>query len=186
MGELHDIEALRQSEFPLTESCTYLNHAGTGPLPRRHVRAAMGFLEACCAGKPPTTLAQSEQQLAALRCRAGRLMEAGAEEIAILSHTTQALALVPLALDWHEGDEVTSALDPELVGEVLRVIRQLAKESGMTMLIVTHEMSFARDVSDRVIFMEKGRIVEQDEPGVIFREPRSERTRAFLKAVLER
>jgi len=83
-------------------------------------------------------------------------------------------------------DEVTSALDPELVGEVLRVIRQLAKESGMTMLIVTHEMSFARDVSDRVIFMEKGRIVEQGEPGVIFREPRSERTRAFLKAVLER
>jgi polar amino acid transport system ATP-binding protein len=83
-------------------------------------------------------------------------------------------------------DEVTSALDPELVGEVLRVIRQLAKESGMTMLIVTHEMTFARDVSDRVIFMEKGRIVEQGEPGVIFREPRSERTRAFLKAVLER
>jgi len=83
-------------------------------------------------------------------------------------------------------DEVTSALDPELVGEVLRVIGQLAKESGMTMLIVTHEMSFARDVSDRVIFMEKGRIVEQGEPGVIFREPRSERTRAFLKAVLER
>ena len=83
-------------------------------------------------------------------------------------------------------DEVTSALDPELVGEVLRVIRQLARESGMTMLIVTHEMSFARDVSDRVIFMETGRIVEQGEPGVIFREPRSERTRAFLKAVLER
>ena len=106
MAELHDVEALRRTEFPLTEACAYLNHAGTGPLPRRHVRAAMGFLEACCAGKPPTTLAQSEQQLAALRGRAGRLMEAGAEEIAILSHTTQALALVPLALDWHEGDEV--------------------------------------------------------------------------------
>jgi polar amino acid transport system ATP-binding protein len=83
-------------------------------------------------------------------------------------------------------DEVTSALDPELVGEVLQVIRRLAKESGMTMLIVTHEMSFARDVADRIIFMEKGRIVEEGEPGVIFREPRSERTRAFLKAVLER
>ncbi len=83
-------------------------------------------------------------------------------------------------------DEVTSALDPELVGEVLQVIRRLAKESGMTMLIVTHEMSFARDVADRVIFMEKGRIVEEGEPGIIFREPRSERTRAFLKAVLER
>jgi polar amino acid transport system ATP-binding protein len=83
-------------------------------------------------------------------------------------------------------DEVTSALDPELVGEVLLVIRRLAKESGMTMLIVTHEMSFARDVSDRVIFMEKGRIVEDGDPGVIFRNPSSERTRAFLKAVLER
>ncbi len=83
-------------------------------------------------------------------------------------------------------DEVTSALDPELVGEVLQVIRRLARESGMTMLIVTHEMSFARDVSDRVIFMEKGRIVEEGEPAVIFREPRSERTRGFLKAVLER
>ncbi len=83
-------------------------------------------------------------------------------------------------------DEVTSALDPELVGEVLQVIRRLAKELGMTMLIVTHEMSFARDVADRIIFMEKGRIVEEGEPGVIFREPRSERTRAFLKAVLER
>jgi polar amino acid transport system ATP-binding protein len=83
-------------------------------------------------------------------------------------------------------DEVTSALDPELVGEVLLVIRRLAKESGMTMLIVTHEMSFARDVSDRVIFMEKGRIVEDSDPALIFRNPASERTRAFLKAVLER
>jgi len=83
-------------------------------------------------------------------------------------------------------DEVTSALDPELVGEVLLVIRRLAKESGMTMLIVTHEMSFARDVSDRVIFMEKGRIVEDGEPSIIFRDPASERTRAFLRAVLER
>jgi ABC-type polar amino acid transport system ATPase subunit len=83
-------------------------------------------------------------------------------------------------------DEVTSALDPELVGEVLQVIRQLAQRSGMSMVIVTHEMSFARDVSDRVIFMEAGRIVEQGEPGVIFTAPTSERTRSFLKAVLER
>jgi polar amino acid transport system ATP-binding protein len=83
-------------------------------------------------------------------------------------------------------DEVTSALDPELVGEVLRVIRGLAQESGMTMLIVTHEMTFARDVSDRVVFMEKGRIVEQGEPSIIFTAPRSERTRSFLRAVLER
>ena len=101
-----DIESLRRSQFPLTESCAYLNHAGTGPLPRRHVEAASAFLAACCEGKPPTTLAQSEIQLAALRGRAGALMSAGAEDIAVLSHTTQALALVPLALDWRDGDEV--------------------------------------------------------------------------------
>ncbi len=83
-------------------------------------------------------------------------------------------------------DEVTSALDPELVGEVLRVVRQLARESGMTMLIVTHEMSFARDVSDRVVFMERGRVAEQGPPDMIFRNPSNERTRAFLQAILER
>jgi len=120
---LHDIEALRRTEFPLTEVCAYLNHAGTGPLPRRHIRAATGFLEACCSGKPPTTLAQSEQQLAALRGRAGRLMEAAAEEIAVLSHTTQALALVPLALDWREGDEaITYEKDyPSVVLSLMRL-----------------------------------------------------------------
>ena len=83
-------------------------------------------------------------------------------------------------------DEVTSALDPELVGEVLLVVRRLARESGMTMLIVTHEMSFAREISDRVIFMEDGRIVEDSKPEQIFTSPASERTRAFLRAVLER
>ncbi len=83
-------------------------------------------------------------------------------------------------------DEVTSALDPELVGEVLLVVRRLARESGMTMLIVTHEMSFAREISDRVIFMEDGRIVEDSRPEQIFTNPASERTRAFLRAVLER
>jgi polar amino acid transport system ATP-binding protein len=83
-------------------------------------------------------------------------------------------------------DEVTSALDPELVGEVLLVVRRLARESGMTMLIVTHEMSFAREISDRVIFMENGRIVEDSTPEQIFTNPASERTRAFLRAVLER
>jgi ABC-type histidine transport system ATPase subunit len=83
-------------------------------------------------------------------------------------------------------DEITSALDPELVGEVLRVVRQLARDSGMTMLIVTDEMSFARDVSDRVVFMEHGRVAEQGPPAVIFRDPRNDRTRAFLQAILER
>ena len=77
-------------------------------------------------------------------------------------------------------DEPTSALDPELTGEVLAVMRQLANE-GMTMLVVTHEMSFARTVSNKVIFMEDGRIVEAGPSRTFFEEPRQERTRAFLK-----
>ena len=83
-------------------------------------------------------------------------------------------------------DEVTSALDPELVGEVLTVIRNLASETAMTMLIVTHEMTFAADISDRVIFMDAGRIVEDEPPSVLFKNPTNDRTRAFLRAVLER
>jgi polar amino acid transport system ATP-binding protein len=83
-------------------------------------------------------------------------------------------------------DEVTSALDPELVGEVLTVIRDLAHETAMTMLIVTHEMKFAEDISDRVIFMDQGNIVEDAPPSVLFTNPSHERTRAFLRAVLER
>ena len=83
-------------------------------------------------------------------------------------------------------DEITSALDPELVGEVLGVVRALARDSRITMLIVTHEMTFARDVADRVVFMEKGHIVEAGPPEVIFNAPRSDRTRTFLRAILER
>ena len=82
-------------------------------------------------------------------------------------------------------DEPTSALDPEMVGEVLQVIRGLAG-SGLTMLIVTHEMSFARDVSDRVIFMDGGLIVEDDTPDVIFGAPKMPRTREFLTRILEK
>jgi putative lysine transport system ATP-binding protein len=80
-------------------------------------------------------------------------------------------------------DEPTSALDPEMVGEVLSVIKSLAG-SGLTMLIVTHEMAFARDVSDRVCFMDEGVIVEEDSPDVIFGAPKQERTRQFLTRVL--
>jgi ABC-type polar amino acid transport system ATPase subunit len=82
-------------------------------------------------------------------------------------------------------DEATSALDPELIGEVLNVMRQLAAE-GMTMIVVTHEMQFADDVSDRVIFMDNGQIVEHGSPREMFRSPAHPRTRAFLSAVLER
>ena len=76
-------------------------------------------------------------------------------------------------------DEITSALDPELVGEVLAVVRQLAKD-GMTMLLVTHEMSFAREVSDLVIFMDAGKIVIKDSPANVLENPRHERLKAFL------
>ena len=80
-------------------------------------------------------------------------------------------------------DEVTSALDPELVGEVLGVLKKLA-EAGMTMLIVTHEMGFVRQVADRVIFMDEGRIVEENSPAEFFDNPQHERTRSFLSSVL--
>ena len=82
-------------------------------------------------------------------------------------------------------DEPTSALDPELVGEVLNVMRKLA-EQGRTMMIVTHEIQFAGEVSDRVIFMDHGKIVEEGPPADVLRQPRHERTRAFLKKILER
>jgi ABC-type polar amino acid transport system ATPase subunit len=80
-------------------------------------------------------------------------------------------------------DEVTSALDPELVGEVLGVLRKLA-EAGMTMLIVTHEMGFVRQVADRVIFMDEGRIVEENNPAEFFDNPQNKRTKSFLSSVL--
>jgi ABC-type polar amino acid transport system ATPase subunit len=82
-------------------------------------------------------------------------------------------------------DEVTSALDPELVGEVLKVMRQLAKE-GMTMIVITHEMGFARDVADVVVFMDEGVVVEEGKPDALFSNPQHERTRAFLRRLLER
>ena len=81
-------------------------------------------------------------------------------------------------------DEVTSALDPELVKEVLDVMRELAQE-GMTMIVVTHEMGFAREVASRVIFMDGGVIVEQGKPADVLDNPREERTKQFLGLVLE-
>lgn len=80
-------------------------------------------------------------------------------------------------------DEPTSALDPEMVGEVLDVMKQLAKD-GMTMVVVSHEMGFAREVSDRVLFMDAGTIAEEGTPAQIFSNPKNERTRAFLSKVL--
>jgi ABC-type polar amino acid transport system ATPase subunit len=92
----------------------------------------------------------------------------------------RALAMQPRAMLF---DEPTSALDPELVGEVLAVMRKLAVD-GMTMAIVTHEMGFVRQVADRVVFMDEGRIVEEASPAALFDAPQKERTRAFLSSVL--
>ncbi len=92
----------------------------------------------------------------------------------------RALAMEPKAMLF---DEPTSALDPELVGEVLEVMKALARE-GMTMMVVTHEMGFAREVANRVIFMDEGRMIEAGPPEQIFREPREERTKSFLRKVL--
>ena len=82
-------------------------------------------------------------------------------------------------------DEVTSALDPELVGEVLQVIRQLGREHDLTMLMVTHQMGFAKEFSDRVCFFYQGKICEQGPPNELFGSPKNDRTRQFLRAVLE-
>lgn len=93
----------------------------------------------------------------------------------------RALALKPSILFF---DEPTSALDPELTGEILKVIRELAEEK-MTMVIVTHEMSFARDVADRVIFMDGGYIIEQGDPQEVIEHPKEERTRQFLARFMQ-
>ena len=92
----------------------------------------------------------------------------------------RALAMHPKVMLF---DEPTSALDPEMVGEVLDVMRALAKE-GMTMVIVTHEMGFAREVGDRLLFVDEGRIIEQGKPKEVFENPKEERTRSFLSKVL--
>jgi polar amino acid transport system ATP-binding protein len=104
-----------------------------------------------------------------------------------LSGGQQQRAAIARALAMHPSlmlfDEPTSALDPELVGDVLTVMRQLA-EDGMTMLVVTHEMGFAREVADRVVFMDQGVIVEDGPPEQVIADPRHERTREFLHRVL--
>ena len=152
-----------------------------------HLTALLNVIEApvYVRGIPP---AEATRQGRALLAKVG-LSDKEAAYPAQLSGGQQqrvaiarALAMQPKAMLF---DEVTSALDPELVGDVLRVMRQLAAE-GMTMIVVTHEMGFARDVADRVMFMDKGRIVEEGRPERIFTAPANERTRAFLQSVLDR
>jgi len=93
----------------------------------------------------------------------------------------RALALSPRIMLF---DEVTSALDPELVEEVLNVMKKLAEETDMTMLLVTHEMGFAHDFADRILFFDRGKIVEEGKPDEIFRNPKQERTQSFLRKII--
>ncbi|GAC1458182.1 MAG: amino acid ABC transporter ATP-binding protein [Ktedonobacterales bacterium] len=134
-------------------------------------------------GIPP---AQAEAQARELLAKVGLAEKADAYPARLSGGQQQrvaiarALAMGPKLMLF---DEATSALDPELVGEVLKVMRQLAEE-GMTMVVVTHEMGFAREVADRVIFMDGGVIVEQGKPEAIFSSPREERTQSFLRKIL--
>jgi polar amino acid transport system ATP-binding protein len=131
--------------------------------------------------------AEAEKQARALLERFG-LLDKQDEYPDRLSGGQQQRVAIVRALAMHPGlmllDEVTSALDPELVAEVLAVIRELARE-GMTMLIATHEMGFARDIADRVCFLDAGRILEQGPPERIFTAPQNPRTRQFLGRIIE-
>jgi polar amino acid transport system ATP-binding protein len=133
-----------------------------------------------------TPRARAEEEARALLGRFG-LLDKQAEYPDRLSGGQQQRVAIVRALAMRPQimllDEVTSALDPELVAEVLDVIRELA-ESGMTMLIATHEMGFARDIARRVCFLEEGRIIEDAPPAQLFTEPRDERTRRFLRRII--
>ena len=131
--------------------------------------------------------AQAEQLGNALLTKVGLIEKATAMPASLSGGQKQrvaiarALAMEPKVMLF---DEPTSALDPELVGEVLQVMKILAKE-GMTMMVVTHEMGFAREMADMVVVMDEGRIVESGVPAVIFGHPKEERTRSFLQAILK-
>jgi polar amino acid transport system ATP-binding protein len=155
--------------FNLFANLTALDNVSIGPrrvlgVPAAEARARAAALLgrlglAAHAAKLPSQLSGGQQQRVAI---------------------ARALSMDPLLMLF---DEPTSALDPELVDEVLQTMRQLAR-SGMTMIVVTHELDFAREVGDRVLFMDGGRIVEEGRPEEVFSRPREERTRAFLRRLL--
>jgi polar amino acid transport system ATP-binding protein len=131
--------------------------------------------------------AEAEQRARSLLERVGLAEKAGQHPHQLSGGQQQRVAIArALMMEPHVMlfDEVTSALDPELVGEVLIVMRDLARE-GMTMLVVTHEMQFAREVGDRVVFMDEGRIVEEGDPATVLDHPREERTKRFLRRSLQ-
>ncbi|SEN07364.1 amino acid ABC transporter ATP-binding protein [Nonomuraea pusilla] len=131
--------------------------------------------------------AQAEEQARDLLDRFGLAGKAGAYPDSLSGGQQQRVAVIRALATQPRLillDEVTSALDPQLVLEVLGIIREL-KESGMTMILTTHEMGFCRDISDTVCFLDGGVLLEKGPPEQIFREPEHERTRAFLRSVLE-
>ena len=130
--------------------------------------------------------AEAEKEAMELLARVGLAEKANAYPAQLSGGQKQRIAIVR-SLCMHPDvmlfDEPTSALDPEMVGEVLDVMKELARE-GMTMVVVTHEMGFARDVADRIIFMDDGYIVEEEKPEEMFAHPKTERCRNFLASVL--
>ena len=130
--------------------------------------------------------AEAEEKALALLERVGLADRAGAYPIQLSGGQKQRIAIVRALMMEPEVmlfDEPTSALDPEMVGEVLDVMKELAQE-GMTMVVVTHEMGFAREVGQRIIFMADGKIVEENEPRAFFENPKEERSKEFLSKVL--
>ncbi|MGH9183117.1 MAG: amino acid ABC transporter ATP-binding protein [Acidimicrobiales bacterium] len=176
MGDdVRNIQAIRREvgmvfqQFNLFPHLTVLDNVTLGPrqvrrLPRRRAQElAMEVLERVRipeqAGKYPVQLSGGQQQRVAI---------------------ARALAMQPKVMLF---DEPTSALDPEMIKEVLDAMRELAR-TGMTMIVITHEMGFAREVADRVLFMDGGEVVEAGTPEHFFTEPREDRTRAFLAQIL--
>ena len=175
-NDLKDVEAIRRDvgmvfqHFNLFPHLTVLENLTLGPIwvlktPKAKAEAdAMKYLERVRipdqANKYPGQLSGGQQQRVAI---------------------ARSLCMAPKIMLF---DEPTSALDPEMVKEVLDVMVNLAEESGMTMLCVTHEMSFAHKVADRVIFMDKGEIIEQNSPDAFFDHPQNERTKLFLSQIL--
>ncbi|RUT30070.1 amino acid ABC transporter ATP-binding protein [Arsenicitalea aurantiaca] len=188
-GELLGYRRVGEALQPLTEKEIARQRRKTGMVFQRfnlfpHLTALQNVTEG-----PIQVLkrrpAEAREQAMALLARVG--LEAKAEAYpAELSGGQQQRVAIARALAMQPQlmlfDEPTSALDPELVGEVLQVMRDLAAD-GMTMIVVTHEMGFAREVSDRVIFMDKGRVVETGTAAELMSNPREERTRGFLKSV---
>jgi general L-amino acid transport system ATP-binding protein len=175
-NDLRDVEAIRREvgmvfqHFNLFPHLTVLENLTIGPIwvlktPKAEAEArAMKYLE---------RVRISEQALKF----PGQLSGGQQQRVAI----ARSLCMDPKIMLF---DEPTSALDPEMVKEVLDVMVGLAEESGMTMLVVTHEMGFARKVADRVIFMDQGEIIEQNSPDAFFDNPQNERTKLFLSQIL--